>query len=121
VKPKGMQVTAYENTVKADDEGKASVNVFGTSDNVSAYVGAYTASATCGDDSMKESFTVTAGADGGGSDGSDNGGNDGSQLPRTGADLGGLASGAMLLLVGGAAIAMTGRRNMVGLSPTEFL
>ncbi|WP_231443151.1 hypothetical protein [Brevibacterium zhoupengii] len=120
VTPKGIQVTAYENTVQADDEGKASVNVFGTSDNVSAYVGDYTASATCGDDSMKESFTVTAGADGGGSDGSDNGGNDGSQLPRTGADLGGLASGAMLLLVGGAAIAMTGRRKTVGQSPTDF-
>ncbi|MGO3895096.1 MAG: hypothetical protein ACTJIH_12430, partial [Brevibacterium aurantiacum] len=120
VTPKGIQVTAYENTVQADDEGKASVNVFGTSDNVSAYVGDYTASATCGDDSMKESFTVTAGADGGGSDGGDNGGNDGSQLPRTGADLGGLASGEMLLLVGGAAIAMTGRRKKVGQSPTDF-
>lgn len=122
VKPKGIQVTAYENTVKADDEGKASVSVFGTSSNASAYVGAYTASATCGDDTMKASFTVTAGADGGGSNGNDNNGsgNDGSQLPRTGADLGGLASGAMLLLVGGAAIAMTGRRKKVGQSPTDF-
>ncbi|MDN6135086.1 MAG: hypothetical protein L0J03_13395 [Brevibacterium sp.] len=122
VTPKGIQVTAYENTVKADDEGKASVNVFGTSDNASAYVGSYTASAMCGDDSMKESFTVTAGADGGGSDdgNGNNGGNDGSQLPRTGADLGGLASGAMLLLVGGAAIAMTGRRKKVGQSPSDF-
>lgn len=119
VTPKGIQVTAYENTVKADDEGKASVNVFGTSDNVSAYVGSYTASATCGDDSMKESFTVTAGANGGGSD-DGNGGNGGSELPRTGADLGGLASGAMLLLVGGAAIAMTGRRKKVGQSPSDF-
>ncbi|SMX98242.1 hypothetical protein BSP239C_02889 [Brevibacterium sp. 239c] len=122
VKPKGIQVTAYENTVKADDEGKASVSVFGTSDNVSAYVGAYTARATCGDDTMKESFTVTAGANGGGSGGSDDDGNgsDGSQLPRTGADLGGLASGAMLLLIGGAAIAMTGRRKKVGQLPTDF-
>lgn len=120
VTPKGLRVTAYENTVKADDEGKASVNVFGTSDNISAYVGAYTASAICGDDSMKESFTVTAGADGGGSDGSDNGGNDDSQLPRTGTDLGGLATGALLLLIGGAAIAVTGRRKKVGQSPTDY-
>ncbi|MBM6589535.1 hypothetical protein [Brevibacterium sp. RIT 803] len=120
VTPKGLRVTAYENTVKADDEGKASVNVFGTSDNISAYVGDYTASAICGDDSMKESFTVTAGADGGGSDGSDNGGNDGSQLPRTGTDLGGLATGALLLLIGGAAIAVTGRRKKVGQSPTDY-
>lgn len=120
VTPKGIQVTAYENTVKADDEGKASVSVFGTSDHVSAYVGSYTASATCGDDSMEESFTVTAGADGGGSDDGNTGGNDGSQLPRTGADLGGLASGAILLLVGGAAVVMTGRRKKVGQSPSDF-
>ena len=129
VNPKGIQVTAYENTVKADDEGKASVNVFGTSENVSAYIGSYTANATCGDDTMKASFKVTAGADGGGSgsDGNDNGngsggntGDDGSQLPRTGADLGGIASGAILLLVGGAAIAMTGRRKKVGQSPSDF-
>src|SRR5699024_5562789 len=47
VNPKGINVTAYENTVKADDEGRASVNVFGTSSDASAYVGSYTATATC--------------------------------------------------------------------------
>ena len=126
VNPKGINVTAYENTVKADDEGNASVNVFGTSSDVSAYVGAYTATATCGDDTMKDSFTVTEGANGGGSDGGDNGnagnggGDDGSQLPRTGADLGGLTTGALLLLVGGAAIALTGRKNKLGQTPTSF-
>ena len=126
VNPKGINVTAYENTVKADDEGNASVNVFGTSSDVSAYVGAYTATATCGDDTMKDSFTVTEGANGGGSDGGDNGnagnggGDDGSQLPRTGADLGGLTTGALLLLVGGAAIALTGRKNKFGQTPTSF-
>ena len=119
VNPKGIQVTAYENTVTADDEGKASVTVFGTSENASAYVGSYTATATCGDDTLKDSFTVTEGANGGGSD---NGGNNGggSELPRTGADLGGLTTGALLLLVGGAAIAMTGRKNRIGQSPTNF-
>ncbi|KAB1946892.1 hypothetical protein [Brevibacterium linens] len=125
VNPKGINVTAYENTVTADDEGNASVNVFGTSSDVSAYVGAYTATATCGDDTMKDSFTVTGGANGGGSDGGDNGnagngGDDGSQLPRTGADLGGLTTGALLLLVGGAAIALTGRKNKFGQTPTSF-
>lgn len=125
VNPKGINVTAYENTVKADDEGNASVNVFGTSSDVSAYVGAYTATATCGDDTMKDSFTVTEGANGGGSGGGDNGnagngGDDGSQLPRTGADLGGLTTGALLLLVGGAAIALTGRKNKFGQTPTSF-
>ena len=125
VNPKGINVTAYENTAKADDEGNASVNVFGTSSDVSAYVGAYTATATCGDDTMKDSFTVTEGANGGGSDDGDNGnagngGDDGSQLPRTGADLGGLTTGALLLLVGGAAIALTGRKNKFGQTPTSF-
>ncbi|MGO0602931.1 hypothetical protein [Brevibacterium linens] len=124
VNPKGINVTAYENTVKADDEGNASVNVFGTSSNASAYVGAYTATATCGDDTMKDSFKVTEGANGGGSDGGDNGnagnGGGGSQLPRTGADLGGLTTGALLLLVGGAAIALTGRKNKFGQTPTSF-
>jgi Skp family chaperone for outer membrane proteins len=125
VNPKGINVTAYENTVKADDEGNASVNVFGTSSNASAYVGAYTATATCGDDTMKDSFKVTGGANGGGDNG-DNGnagngsGDDGSQLPRTGADLGGLTTGALLLLVGGAAIAVTGRKNKFGQNPMSF-
>ncbi|WP_210603382.1 hypothetical protein [Brevibacterium oceani] len=125
VNPKGINVTAYENTVKADDEGNASVNVFGTSSNASAYVGAYTATATCGDATMKDSFKVTGGANGGGDNG-DNGnagngsGNDGSQLPRTGADLGGLTTGALLLLVGGAAIAVTGRKNKFGQNPMSF-
>ncbi|WP_193627304.1 hypothetical protein [Brevibacterium sp. CFH 10365] len=124
VNPKGINVTAYENTVKADDEGNASVNVFGTSSDVSAYVGAYTATATCGDDTMKDSFKVTAGAKAGGDDGNGgdngNGGDDGSQLPRTGADLGGLTTGALLLLVGGAAIALTGRKKKFGQTPTSF-
>src|SRR5699024_1428151 len=96
-----------------DDEGRASVNVFGTSSDASAYVGSYTATATCGDDTMKDSFKVTEGADSGGDtgNGGDNGsaGNDdGSQLPRTGADLGGLTTGALRLLVRGAAIASSG-------------
>ncbi|WP_209323998.1 hypothetical protein [Brevibacterium renqingii] len=124
VNPKGINVTAYENTVKADDEGRASVNVFGTSSDASAYVGSYTATATCGDDTMKDSFKVTEGANSGGSDGGDSGdsgsSDDGSQLPRTGADLGGLTTGAMLLLVGGAAIALTGRKNKFGQTPTSF-
>ena len=124
VAPKGINVTAYENTVKADDEGNASVNVFGTSTNTSAYVGSYTATATCGDDTMKDAFKVTQGANGGGDDGNggDNGnaGNAGSQLPRTGADLGGLTTGALLVLVGGAAIALTGRKNKFGQTPTSF-
>ncbi|WP_309132701.1 hypothetical protein [Brevibacterium sp.] len=105
VTPKGINVTAYESTRTADDEGGASVSVFGTSDNASAYVGAYTVKATCGDDAMDGAFTVVAGAAGG-----DDSGNSG-DLPRTGADLGALSAGAMLLLIGGAAVALTGRKK----------
>src|SRR5699024_11376035 len=107
-----------------DDEGRPSLNVFGPSSDGSADGGSYTATATCGDATMKDSFKVTEGADSGGDAGNgDNGsaGNDDdSQLPRTGADLGGLTTGALLLLVGGAAIAITGRKNKFGQTPTSF-
>lgn len=120
VNPKGLNVTAYDKTVKADDEGRASVTVFGTSENYSAYVGSYSATASCGDDTMKDSFKVTAGAKGGDSSDGGSGNGNGTDLPRTGADLGGLTTGALLLLVGGAAVVMTGRRKKVGQSPTDI-
>ncbi|MBE8146899.1 hypothetical protein IOD13_14505 [Brevibacterium casei] len=63
------RVTAYDRTVKADKDGKAWVRVFGTSSNASAYVGSYSVTATCGDDSLKGSFKVTAGSNAGGGDG----------------------------------------------------
>lgn len=113
ISPKGIDVTAYENTETADDEGTASVVVFGTTSDESAYVGDYVVTATCGDDTMKDSFSVTGGARSGGGD--DNG-----YLPRTGTDLGGLTAGAILLLVGGAAVALTGRRKSAGQSPTDI-
>ncbi|MCM1011264.1 hypothetical protein [Brevibacterium sp. XM4083] len=118
------RITAYDRTVQADKDGKASVSVFGTSSDASAYVGGYSVTATCGDDTMKDSFKVTAGANagGGGDDGSgggDNaGGGNGSELPRTGAELDGLAAGALLLLVGGAAVTITMRRRKGDFSPS---
>ncbi|EKU45062.1 hypothetical protein [Brevibacterium casei] len=122
------RVTAYDRTVKADKDGKAWVRVFGTSSNASAYVGSYSVTATCGDDSLKGSFKVTAGSnagggDGGGDNGSGAGGNDGgsgsgSYLPRTGVELDGLAAGALLLLVGGAAVTITMRRKKGDFSPS---
>lgn len=127
VNPKGLKVTAFESTETADDEGKASVSVHGITSNTSAYVGDYTVTAVCGDDTMSGAFSVTGGAKGGGgnSDDGDNNGNDedvnsGGDLPRTGADLGGLTTGAILLLVGGAAVALTGRRKKTGTSPSAF-
>ena len=129
--PKGnSNVTAYDNTVKADDEGKSSVNVYGTSANdASAYLGDYDVSVTCGDDEMTGAFTVGEDANAGGSDGNDDGdengngdedGNGSGDLPRTGTELTGLVGGAALLLIGGAAVTMTMRRKKVAADPTQI-
>lgn len=135
VTPKGnSNVTAYDNTVQADDEGKASVNVYGTSANdASAYLGDYDVTVTCGDDEMTGAFTVSEDANAGGSDGNEDGnedgngdgdngdnGNGGGDLPRTGTELTGLVGGAALLLIGGAAVTMTMRRKKVAQDPSEI-
>lgn len=124
VNPKSaMNVTAYENTVKADDKGMASVSVYGTSSTKpSEYIGDYAVTVTCGDDELKGEFTVGEEANGGGSDGkdSDGNGNGGSDLPRTGAELTGLASGAALLLIGGAVVTLTMRRKKSTGSPSDI-
>lgn len=132
VTPKGnSNVTAYDNTVQADDEGNASVNVYGTSANdSSAYLGDYDVTVTCGDDEMTGAFTVGEDANAGGSDGNEDGngdngdedgnGNGGSELPRTGTELTGLVGGAALLLIGGAAVTMTMRRKKVAQDPAEI-
>jgi LPXTG-motif cell wall-anchored protein len=135
VNPKGeSSVTAFDKTVQADDEGKANVNVYGTSaSNASAYIGDYDVTVTCGDDELTGEFSVEEdpNAGGGGDDGNDdgNGGNDdgdnsdagnGGDLPRTGTELTGLVGGAGLLLIGGAAVAMTMRRKKVAQDPAEI-
>ena len=125
VSPKGnSDVAAYDNTVKADDEGKASVNVYGTSANdPSAYLGDYDITVTCGEDEMTGAFTVGEDANAGGNDGNDNGNSDGhggGDLPRTGTELTGLVGGAGLLLVGGVAVALTVRRKKGPQDPSEL-
>ena len=96
------------------------------------YLGKYDVKVTGANDTEDEkalagSFNVVEdeeGNGGGGNDGGDdgdNGNNDddgngdggdgGSDLPRTGAELTGLAAGAGLLVVGGAAVVLTMRRN----------
>ena len=133
VNPKGeSSVTAFDKTVKADDEGKANVNVYGTSaSNASAYVGDYDVTVTCGDDELTGDFSVEKDANAGGGDGDEdgNGGNDdgdngdagnGGDLPRTGTELTGLVGGAGLLLIGGVAVAMTMRRTKVAKDPAEI-
>ena len=119
VTPKGnSDVTAFDQTLTADETGTASVNVFGTSSRTQAYVGDYSVTATCGDDTLTGEFSVTSGANAGGTAGTGN--VSGSQLPRTGADFGGLTGGLALLLVGGVAVAMTMRRAKAGQAPTEL-
>ena len=140
VTPKGnSNVTAYDNTVKADDEGKASVNVYGTSaSDPSAYLGDYDVTVTCGDDEMIGAFSVSDDASAGGSDGNEDGneggngdggnaggsddgnGNGGGDLPRTGTELTGLVGGAALLLIGGAAVTMTMRRKKAAQDPSDI-
>lgn len=131
VNPKGdSNVTAYDNTVKADDEGKANVNVYGTSaSDPSAYIGDYEVTVTCGDDELTGEFSVSEDANAGGSDGNEDGngdggdgdnGNGGGELPRTGAELTGLVGGAGLLLIGGVAVALTMRRKKVAQDPSEI-
>ncbi|MCS4592893.1 LPXTG cell wall anchor domain-containing protein [Brevibacterium sediminis] len=131
VNPKGeSSVTAFDKTVQADDEGKANVNVYGTSaSNASAYVGEYDVTVTCGDDELIGDFSVEEDSNAGGGDEDGNGGNDdgdngdagnGGDLPRTGTELTGLVGGAGLLLIGGVAVAMTMRRKKVAKDPAEI-
>src|SRR5699024_163317 len=129
VNPEGdSNVTAYENTVNADDEGKASVNVYGTSSDASAYIGDYAVTVTCGDAELTGEFSVSDDANAGGSDGDEDGsGNadggeagDGGDLPRTGTELTGLVGGAGLLLIGGISVALTMRRKKTPEEPSEI-
>src|SRR5699024_10251222 len=107
--PEGdSNVTAYENTVNADDEGKASVNVYGTSSDASAYIGDYDVTVTCSDAELTGEFSVSDDANAGGSDGAEDGSGtaDGGEagecggVARAGTVLTGLVGGAGLLLIG---------------------
>ena len=102
----------------ANAKGEAVFSIYGTSaSDPSVYVGKYDVSVTGANDTEDESaltgsFKVVADdqGNGGGSDDGKDGGDGGSDLPRTGAELTGLAAGAGLLLVGGAAVVLTMRR-----------
>ncbi|AMT93663.1 hypothetical protein A2T55_07645 [Brevibacterium linens] len=120
--PEGVKDFQLEQTANAD--GVVGFSIYGTSaSNPEAYLGKYDVQVTGANDTEDEealtgSFQVVADEDGkgGGDDGDDNGNDDGngdggSDLPRTGAELTGLAAGAGLLLVGGAAVVLTMRRK----------
>ncbi|RAG74331.1 hemagglutinin, partial [Burkholderia multivorans] len=111
-------VKGIELTETANADGVAMFSIYGTSaSDPSVYVGKYDVSVTGANDTDEESaltgsFKVVADdqGNGGGSDDGKDGGDGGSDLPRTGAELTGLAAGAGLLLVGGAAVVLTMRR-----------
>ncbi|KZE09963.1 MULTISPECIES: S1 family peptidase [Brevibacterium] len=114
--PENVKGIELDETANAD--GEARFSIYGTSaSDPSVYVGKYDVSVTGANDTEDESalsgsFKVVADdqGNGGGSDDGKDGGDGGSDLPRTGAELTGLAAGAGLLLVGGAAVVLTMRR-----------
>lgn len=109
----------YDRTVEANENGAASVQVYGIENNPDAYAGTYKVIAACMDQSMEGQFVVTgspAGGSDGGSDGSRDAGDSGnaSSMPRTGAELTGLGAGAALILAGAATIVFARRRAQLG-------
>ena len=116
------KVDRYTMTKEADSEGKVT---FGVQAKVKAVLGTYNvrAQAESFDEPQGGSFTVltngTAVDEGGNGNGS--GSNDsGSDLPRTGAEMTGLALGVGLLAVGAAAVIITRRRMNASDDPAEF-
>lgn len=107
----------YEQTVRVNKNGAASVQIYGLENNPEAYVGSYKAFANCMDRELIDKFVVTGSGSGGSSDDSDSGsgdsGNAGS-MPRTGAELTGLGAGAVLILGGAATIIFARRRSQTG-------
>ncbi|WGP05961.1 LPXTG cell wall anchor domain-containing protein [Bacillus subtilis] len=116
------KVDRYTMTKEADSEGKVT---FGVQAKVKAVLGTYNvrAQAESFDEPQGGSFTVltngTAVDEGGNGNGSDQSGS-GSDLPRTGAEMTGLALGVGLLAVGAAAVIITRRRMNATDDPAEF-
>jgi LPXTG-motif cell wall-anchored protein len=111
------KVDRYTMTKQADSEGKVT---FGVQAKVKAVLGTYkvTAQAESFDEPQGGTFTVltngTAVDDGNSSNAA------GNDLPRTGAEMTGLALGVGLLAVGAAAVIITRRRMNASDDPAEF-
>ena len=116
------KVDRYTMTKEADSDGKVT---FGVQAKVKAVLGTYNvrAQAESFDEPQGGSFTVltngTAVDEGGNGNGSGQG-ESGSDLPRTGAEMTGLALGVGLLAVGAAAVIITRRRMNASDDPAEF-
>jgi hypothetical protein len=102
-------VVAYEDTRELDENGAGAVLIYGLdTSRPDLYTGAYDVTVRCpGFTPLTGGFEVTGAQDGGGS--GDGGGSEagGSSMPRTGAELTGLALGAGLLALGGATLMMS--------------
>lgn len=107
----------YDRTVEANENGAASVQVYGLESSPAAYVGTYMVKANCMDRGLSGEFVVTGtGGDagnGGDSGEGDDPGNAGS-MPRTGAEITGLAAGAALILGGAVTILFARRKAQSG-------
>ncbi|MBU8578899.1 LPXTG cell wall anchor domain-containing protein [Brevibacterium luteolum] len=118
VEPEGSGVTAFTDTVTADETGAAAFAIYGeNAETPEAYVGSYDVTVRCeGGDDLTGRFTVVA-ADDGDDDGSDDdgqgdNGKDGRELPRTGSDIGwALAAGGGLVALGAGVFALARRRT----------
>lgn len=108
-------IQPYTATVAADENGIAVHGVKGLdADQAEAYIGEYTVTATCGENTWTDAFTVGYGDDDanpGGDDADENDNAGGNDLPRTGTELTGLAAGAGLLVIGAATMLLTRRRG----------
>lgn len=116
------KVDRYTMTKEADSEGKAT---FGVQAKVKAVLGTYNvrAQAESFDEPQGGSFTVLTNGtavDEGGSGSGSGSDSSGSDLPRTGAEMTGLALGVGLLAVGAAAVIITRRRMNATDDPAEF-
>lgn len=112
------KVDRYTMTKEADSEGKAT---FGVQAKVKAVLGTYNvrAQADSFDKPQGGSFTVVTNGTSV-DEGGENGNDSGSDLPRTGAEMTGLALGVGLLVVGAAAVVITRRRMTASDDPAEF-
>ena len=104
-------------TKEADSEGKAT---FGVQAKVKAVLGTYNVRAQADSFDKPQGGTFTVVTNGTAVDEGGENGSSGNDLPRTGAELTGLALGAGLLVVGAAAVVITRRRMTASDDPAEF-
>ncbi|WP_240372823.1 hypothetical protein [Brevibacterium zhoupengii] len=111
----------FEQSAEANENSAASVHIYGLGEDPAPYVGTYKVFVQCADqEELEGDILVTSG--GGDNGGSDNGGDSGEgddsgnagSMPRTGAEITGLAAGAALILGGAVTILFARRKAQSG-------